>query len=332
MTFALGILGAFVCLAIHELGHLLAGLSFGYPFAIYIVGPLRIDRGPSQHVRIGWNRVPWLYGGMAATLPNRTGGLRWRMAVISAAGPMANIVLAVAASVLLASEPVSGPWRTELQWIRLLSALLVLNLVPLRSSPFVTDGRRVWCLLAPGADRDLEMAILSAAAQTQAGVRPRDWDAAWIERALAIKNDTLYQLDAYLAAAAITFDRGAYDSAGKSYAAAVAIASRLPGYVAGGTFVEAAWFEARRGAGAARARELLARAPDWVLLLPDADRLRAQAAIALSEGDRERAKALAERALEISSPHSAGPRAWLRDLIAEAGEAPHASAQGRQPL
>jgi Zn-dependent protease len=325
MTFALGILGAFVCLAIHELGHLLAGLSFGYPFAVYIVGPLRVDRGPSSHIRIGWNRVPWLYGGAAAVLPNRTGGLRWRMAVVAAAGPMANIVLAVAASVLLASVTASGPWRTELQWIRLLSAVLALNLVPLRNGPFATDGLRVWRLLAPGAERNLEMAILSAAAQTQAGVRPRDWDAAWIEHGLAIRDNAFYQLDAYLAAAAIAFDRRAYDSAGESYAAAVAIASRLPAYLAGGTFVEAAWFEARRGAGATRARELLARTPEWVLMLQDADRVRAEAAIALSEGDPERAKALAERALDIGSPQSAGPRAWLRDLIAEAGADPRAT-------
>jgi peptidase M50-like protein len=325
MTFALGILAGFLCLAIHELGHLLAGLSFGYPFKVYIVGPLRIDRGPSDKVRLGWNLVPWLYGGMAAALPNRTRGLRWRMAVVAAAGPMANIVLAIVASLLLASLPVSGPWRTELQWIRLLSAVLALNLVPLRNGPFVTDGLRLWRLLAPGDGRDLEMAILSAAAQTQAGVRPRDWDAAWIDRRLAIKDDAACHLDVHLAAAAIAFDRGAYDCAGESYAAAIGIASRFPAYVAGGAFVEAAWFEARRGAGAARARELLARTPKWVLLLTDADRLRAEAAIAFSEGDHERAKALAERALEISSPQSAGPRAWLRDLIAEAGRDPRAT-------
>jgi tetratricopeptide (TPR) repeat protein len=318
LTIALGILAGFLCLAIHELGHLLAGISFGYTFKVYIVGPLRIERGPSDTIRLGWNRVPWLYGGMAAVLPDRTSGLRWRMAVVAAAGPLANIALAVVASVLLASRPAAGPWRTELQWIRLLSAVLSLNLIPLRNGPFVTDGLRVWRLLAPSAGRDLEMAVLSATAQTEAGVRPRDWDTVWIERGLAIQNDASYQLDAHLAAAAIAFDRGDYDSAGKRYAAAVAIASRLPAYLAGGAFVEAAWFEARRGAGAAQARELLARTPTWVLMLTDADRLRAEAAIAYSEGDRERAKALAERALAISSPQSAGPRAWLRDLIAEA--------------
>jgi len=331
MTFAFGILAAFLCLAIHELGHLLAGLSFGYSFTVYIVGPLRIDRGPSDKVRLGWNRVPWLYGGMAAALPNRTSGLLRRMAVVAAAGPLANILLAIVASVLLAWLPASGPWRTELQWIRLLSALLALNLVPLRNGPLVTDGMRVWRLLAPGPGRDLEMAILSVAAQAQAGARPRDWDATWIERGLAIKDDASYHLDTYLAAAAIAFDRGEYDSAGESYAAATAIASRLPAWVAGGAFVEAAWFEARRGAGATRARELLARTPKWVLMLTDADRLRAEAAIAFSEGNRERAKALAERALEISSAQSAGPRAWLRDLIVEAGGLAHRPSHGILP-
>jgi hypothetical protein len=68
---------------------------------------------------------------------------------------------------------------------------------------------------APGAERTLEMAILTAAAQNQAGVRPRDWDSPRIEHGLAITDDTFYQLHAYLAAAAIAFDRGAYDSAGE---------------------------------------------------------------------------------------------------------------------
>ena len=145
-------LALFLSIAVHELGHLWPGLALGQRFVLYGVGPLLVEAVPGGRVRLRWNREVSLYGGIAATLPDRVGRVRENMATIVAGGPVASLMLAVATAGMLAWLPLPrGPLRTELQWLRLLSAaLFVGSAVPLANGPFVTDGKQFLRLLDRG--------------------------------------------------------------------------------------------------------------------------------------------------------------------------------------
>jgi hypothetical protein len=123
-TIALGCGALFICLVAHELGHLCAGLVVGFRFHLFAIGPLLIERKEAGRIGIGWNRVLSFYGGAVSTLPNKTDGLRRRYAIAVAGGPLASLLVAILAAAsmdLLRSAP--SIVRSELSWLRLLSAL-----------------------------------------------------------------------------------------------------------------------------------------------------------------------------------------------------------------
>jgi len=62
------VVAIFIGLALHELGHVIAGLMVGFKFRMYIVGPLMIEREEGR-LRFKWNRNLNLFGGMALCLP-----------------------------------------------------------------------------------------------------------------------------------------------------------------------------------------------------------------------------------------------------------------------
>ena len=72
--FLLGLIAVFIfapCVAlfVHELGHVLAGWLVGFRFQLFVIGPLRLERGDSGSVRLRLNRDPALFGGVASSLP-----------------------------------------------------------------------------------------------------------------------------------------------------------------------------------------------------------------------------------------------------------------------
>ena len=58
---ALGLFAAWLCLFVHELGHLVAGMAVGFRFQLLTLGPLRIERGSDGRLRqIDWGNIPFL--------------------------------------------------------------------------------------------------------------------------------------------------------------------------------------------------------------------------------------------------------------------------------
>ena len=287
MTILLGVVGLFVAIALHELGHLLPGLALGQRFMVFAVGPLLVEAEPGGRPRLSWNRDVSLYGGIACTLPNQVEHVREHMATIVAGGPIASLLLAGAAAASLAWLPLpKGALRSELQWLRLLSAaLFVGSALPLANGPFVTGGMRFLRLLDRGPVGQRETSMLALTAAEQGGVRPRDWDFALIEQGLAVRDGSMFEMQMHLFAYLRAFDADDLAHARATLAAAVALQDCLPRTVTGSCLVEWAFFEPLRGEGAAGARRILERIPRHSLGVTSADRLRVQAAIACAERD-----------------------------------------------
>jgi hypothetical protein len=94
-------------LAWHEAGHVAAGLLGGFEFVLCAVGPLRLERHDGR-LRASFNRVPMLWGGIAACVPNGyAADLQLKMILFAAGGPLfsllgADDMHAVRAAVLIA--------------------------------------------------------------------------------------------------------------------------------------------------------------------------------------------------------------------------------------
>ncbi len=101
-------LAAWIALAVHECGHLAAGLLAGWRFDLLVIGPLRLARESGGRVRLGWNRDPAMFGGAGGATPTRTTGLRNAMAMFVAGGPLASLLVAPAAT------PPPGRTKTRL--------------------------------------------------------------------------------------------------------------------------------------------------------------------------------------------------------------------------
>jgi len=313
-TLLLGLGAAVVTLVVHELGHLVAGLAVGFQFSLFAIGPLLIERTPMGRIRLGWNRVPSFFGGVAGTRPVRTDSLRPRFAVVVAGGPCANVLLAIAAAIALSWFPVPhGLLRVGLGWVRLLSAAIFLGTaIPLPNGPFVTDGLRFLRIVRRGPSSDRELSILALGAAEFGGLRPKDWDASLIERGLAIRDGSIYECQLHLYAYMHALDSGLLDAAKASLEHALSL--QVPPFLRGPCSVEAAYFEAAHGGDPKRARELLGSARPRTFGVLESDRLRAQAAIAFAEGDTRTASDTLSRAIANNPPWAAGPRAWLAAL------------------
>ena len=315
-TLLLGLGAAVIALVVHELGHLVAGLAVGFRFSFFAFGPLLVERTPLGPIRLGWNRVPSLAGGAAATLPTSVHSLRWRFAAVVAGGPCASALLAAGAAVAILLLPMPhGPLRVELAWLRLLSAaIFVGTAVPMPNGPFVTDGMRILRIIKRGPVGERELSLLTITALELAGVRPRDWDRSLCERGLAARDGSIFESQMHLYSYMLALDSGALCAAKQSLDDALAVSSRLAAFARAPCLVEAAYFEAAHRGDATQARKLLAQVKPGAFGVHASDYMRAQAAIAIAEGDAGSANESLSRALAASPLWAVGPRAWLLAL------------------
>lgn len=304
------VLGLWAVLAVHELGHLLGGMSAGWKPALLCVGPLRLDFGP-RGVRTSFNRSLGTWGGLAASVPPVGMAHPQGLARMVAGGPLASLLLALLAGALAFAS--QGLWSLGWGLLSFASGAIVLaTLIPTHLGGFRSDGAQllaVWRRDPAVAER---LALSTLWTQSVAGVRPRDWDRAAIEAASAAKNDPQVRLLGALMLAQASLDRRDMDAAHRDFtayarllhqgglacmAAPLRPALQLPVVVYLGQFL--------RDAAAARA---------WLLASPGGmseahAQAHARAAVALAEGHATLARREAEAALALG-PKSQDPGAW----------------------
>jgi hypothetical protein len=121
-----------------------------------------------------------------------------------------------------------------------------------------------------------------------------------IRKGLGVRDGSIVECQMHLYAYMHALDSGAPDAARASLESALALVSRGASLLREQCRVEAAYFEAAHLGQPSRARSLLESVPAGAAGVRKADRLRAEAAIAIAEGDAQRAATLVSAALACS--------------------------------
>lgn len=301
-----------LAVALHELGHVAGGVLARFHFLLYTAGPLRIERdGFEAPLRLGLNREINVLGGMAVLVPTEYHALRQRLAVLIAGGPLANLLVAGLAWL---GFGLAGPalLKLALGTLAVLSGFLFLVAsVPSRAGGLVSDGARLLRLLRHDAESRREAAMFPLLGMMMAGAPPRSWPAELVGAALQPTNGSFEECQAALLAFYHALDAGDVAAAGRHVDCALALIGTCPPGVRPAFYVEAAFYEALYRRDAERAKEHLARVPAKTFVVKPYERHRAEAALALAEGERAAARLHLERASHDLPRHGAFTRSQL---------------------
>lgn len=296
------IVGVMLPLFLHEAGHIVGGKLVGFRFALYVAGPIMITR-VGERLKFQLHRQWSLYGGIAATVPVDDRDLLRRMAWMVAAGPITSLLVgagSIAAAFLVDSSH-TGP-RFFLVVLGISGfANFVAVTVPSTSGGFLTDRSRFLLLRRGGvaAERAAASALLSA--RNMAGERPRDWSASslsLLESATDISLDSLLGQSSHVVK--YYEDVGLPERALAILDRVVGHIDTLPSLLRPMLRLERAYLTAVVRGDAAAAREDLEHVGPKAFVEPW-ERLRAEAAILLAEGNADGAREVAARALEQSA-------------------------------
>ncbi|CAN5662060.1 M50 family metallopeptidase [soil metagenome] len=299
-----------ICIAAHELGHVLAGRLVNFRTLLYIVGPLKVERS-GDAFRIGFNRDVLMAGGLAAMAPVGLGDLRRRTIVMVAGGPLASLILGTqllalyqATSSFLFREGSSfaGVFAGISLFATGAASLIVglVTLLPGRSGGFYSDGARMLRLMQATDDVEREVALVALTGLSVGGTRPRERDAALVERGAAIRDGGPFEVGGRQFAFAHALDSGDVGAARDHLEAALERIHQLPGGARSSLLLAAATFFALYDGDAERARRLMGEGGGGITAAPHRRQL-AEAAVRLAEGDISGAR---EAALHV--PRLAG--------------------------
>lgn len=310
--------------AIHELGHVFAGLSVGFQFRLYIVGPLMWEKEAGS-IRFKWNRNLNTFGGLALCLPQSTENLANKFIRFAAGGPLASLLL----TFVCLGIGMMLPHGTTLALFLLnaffhISALMsllifIVTAIPMQAGGFASDGARVRTLSRGGTQAELEVILLHASTQLFTGIRPRLLDAEQLHHGLELPVDSpfkayLHSLLYYHYLDAQNPEKAEYHL--REYTDHV---HAIPQGYQATVWLEQAWFAAVYQQDSATAQAYFNRA-DIGAIIPRSQILRVEAAIAHAAGDKEKAvakvrEALAELPKAMDKGTAIAEREWLEGLV-----------------
>jgi hypothetical protein len=274
--FGLSALGAFyLILAVHELGHVAAGLCTGFRCRSLRVGPLLINRP----FRVSLYRGPGaLVQGITELSPVATDKLAWRGVAMALGGPLANILSA--AVLLLLPVPITG----FCGWFIACSVANAANdLLPFESRLGVSDGRRIWVLLRKPAHGERWLALLHLGGQVLDGVLPESLSVDFLAKAITVRDASADTVRAYALAYRAAFHQQKDTEAGQRLETCLAYSGHATAALREVLRSDAAVDQARRRKRADLADQWLAEITvttphGWI-------RSRAEAAVLEAKGD-----------------------------------------------
>lgn len=178
-------LSYFTVVSLHELGHLLTGLTQGFRFYLYVVGFLGIKRDENEQVKVYFNKDMQLFGGIAGSFPTKDepNNLR-KLAWVVAAGPLTTLFTGIlftwgAFAMLYHLTPYATTLHKLFTGFLLISSFLSVAIfcattIPNRTGPFFTDRARFFRLIRGGKTAQIEQAVLNLTTLTYTGKRYRD--------------------------------------------------------------------------------------------------------------------------------------------------------------
>lgn len=273
-----------VVIAVHELGHLLAGWSVGFHFSSFSVGPFSILR---EYGRLKLKiRRTLPAGGYAGMHVNRVLRLRRRLLIFTLGGPLANLVSAGITAAVLAYVPRTGTWLGtcgELFWM--VSAFLGLSsLIPVRIGMLFPDGARIWMLLFSAAKARRWLCVVAIGSQSHAGIRSRDFRRTWLTGAGAVHDRSVDEFAANWVAYGAANDRKHAPVAAQHLEICLELVGLLGPTLQDTIALEAAVFTAWFRKDAATAQKWLSQVKRFNAL-PQLMRMRAEIALLCARND-----------------------------------------------
>ena len=193
----------YLAIFLHEWGHLLVGLLYGFRFGAFIVGPFKVSREQSRlrfQLKGGFN----LLGGFTLMAMPQRGELARLMFRMVAGGPLASFIMVLLCGILfialggphsLTAETAIGLWITQfiLGLLVLFNALITgISLWPRQIGLVLTDGARLQVLARPGPRREAEIAFLRLYQGAYNGIPPRQYDTTQLDHLLASEDQHPY--------------------------------------------------------------------------------------------------------------------------------------------
>jgi hypothetical protein len=296
----------YLMIAIHELGHVAAGLCVGFRLRSYRVGPLLFSRT----FRVSLYRGPGaVVNGVAELIPVATDHLAWRGVAMILGGPAANLLSAMVVFLL--------PFPTTVFsacFIAFSIANGVNDLFPFESRLGVSDGQRIGMLLRQGERGQRWLALLRLGGELNDGVPPESLSADFLAKAVAVRDESADTVTAHALAYSAAFHQHKDEEASRLLETCLAYSGHATPALREAMMSDAAVFQGRRRKRADLAEQWLAEIPvatqsPWL-------RTRAEAAILEAKGDVGGALGkLAEVEAAITTLPNKGQRdALLRSL------------------
>jgi hypothetical protein len=316
-----------VVVAIHEAGHLLAGAARGFRPALFIVGPLKLERRGRAWIA-GINRSVTMFGGLAVGIPESVDRIRERMLVLIAGGPAASLLAGAAGLfVLLALYP-PQPARVTLAGSDATIYLVLLMftvmslaiggiaLAPTRTGGYDSDGAQLLKFHRSTPEVEAEVAAITLSTSSLGGRRPREWDTDVLERALSLPPQNARGVLVRLLAHLHALDSGDVDRARRHLHEALANMEHTTRLGRPALLVHAAEFAALHDGDAGTARRHLQAVGDATLVGVHTWRF-AEAAVLHAEGAGGVDERLAEAEKAAADALDRGGALMLLDRIAE---------------
>lgn len=274
----------------HELGHAIAALIVQFQVQSFTVGPIMLHR---EAAGLRFRRTQVKIGGLVTIVPVGLHELGKRMLVVVVGGPTSSFLFAALAFVVGRSlgEPLQSRWMNPFSVVS--GAVGILSLIPMRSF-YRSDGAQIWDLLRSPAKAERQCALLAIAGAAKAGLRPRDWDSALIEKALSITDNAAGDVSANVIAYESSMDRGEFDLANKHLEAALRLRHKCPINLKSGLALDAAFYYSMVRQDSSLAKEWLNEC-DRRYVYEKYSLLMVEAAVLLSDGKSSEA---AEKAQE----------------------------------
>ena len=181
-------------IAIHELGHLLAGKAVGLTILGMQVGPILFSKN-SGKFRVSFQKRRSM-DGFAFVGFDSIRRISRRFRVFIAGGPLASLLSVLLAYVLARSGLLGGFALTWTMWFGFLSTIVfVVNLVPFQMmSGFFSDGARLKMLFFPSTSTHRWIALIALRLQMSSGRRLRFLNRRWLALATKLNDNSREEL------------------------------------------------------------------------------------------------------------------------------------------
>ena len=292
--------GFIVSVALHELGHVVAGKIAGFRFAFMIFWPVKITRRGSSGLSIKLSLRNGIgMGGLAGMVP--VAGLPMRQAYLTmlSGGPLASLLVALLAGSAAIGMGLGQNLFGGVFWIFAITSLLLffLTIIPMKAGGFLSDGAAIR-LLKKGSPEEIDryVALLECGSAIAAGTRPAGLNPSHVETLLTSGPEEPVFFQARHFAFLHAADSNNLTGAREFMEEIQQNLEKSPVIMRGRYQLDAAWLEAREG-NVDKARSLLSKANQG--LTEPCELKFIEAEIALAEGKTDDARRLAGESLGL---------------------------------